>query len=136
MRDLIWVAIIVFWVVAVRLTRRTAFWEPRTVMVGGVATLPDQRPMGFMILLCLLGGLATGAMLPSMIQDNLPTGRGSTRRHWTAWDALPHSWAACAARMWGSGAAVCGWCSGWPAPPSTGSTWRSTMWSGVSSGVS
>ena len=76
MRDLIWVAIIVFWVVAVRLTRRTAFWEPRTVMVGGVATLPDQRPMGFMILLCLLGGLAIGATLPSMIQDNLPTGTG------------------------------------------------------------
>ncbi len=72
MRDLIWIATIVFWVAAVRFARRTAFWEPRAVMVGGVATLPDQRPMGFMILLCLLGGVAIGAMLPSMIQDRLP----------------------------------------------------------------
>ncbi len=76
MRDLIWIATIVFWLVAVRFARRTAFWEPRTVVVGGVAYLPDQRPMGFMILLCLLGGLAIGSMLPSMIQDRFPMGMG------------------------------------------------------------
>ncbi len=76
MRDLIWVATMVFWVVAVQFARRTTFWEPRAVVVGGVATLPDQRPMGFMILLCLLAGVAIGAMLPSMIQDRLPTGSG------------------------------------------------------------
>ncbi len=76
MRDLIWIATIVFWVVAVRFARRTAFWEPRAVVVGGVAYLPDQRPMGFMILLCLLGGVAIGAMLPTMIQDRLPMGTG------------------------------------------------------------
>jgi len=76
MRDLIWVATMFFWVLAVRLARRTTFWEPRAVVMGGVATLPDQRPMGFMILLCLLAGVAIGAMLPSMIQDRLPTGSG------------------------------------------------------------
>ncbi len=76
MRDLIWVATMVFWVVAVRSARQTTFWEPRAVVVGGVATLPDQRPMGFMILLCLLAGVAIGAMLPTMIQDRLPTGSG------------------------------------------------------------
>ena len=76
MRDLIWVATIVFWVVAVRLARRTAFWEPRTVVVGNIAYLPDQRPMGFMILLCLLAGVAIGAMLPTMIQEWLPMGSG------------------------------------------------------------
>jgi hypothetical protein len=76
MRDLIWVATMVFWVLAVQFARRTTFWEPRTVVVGGVTALPDQRPMGFMILLCLLAGVAIGAMLPSMIQDRLPTGSG------------------------------------------------------------
>ena len=76
MRDLIWVATMVFWVLAVRLARRTTFWEPRAVVVGDVTYLPDQRPMGFMILLCLLAGVAIGAMLPSMIQDRLPTGSG------------------------------------------------------------
>ncbi len=76
MRDLIWIATIVFWVVAVRFARRTAFWEPRAVVVGGVAYLPDQRPMGFMILLCLLGGVVIGAMLPTMIQDRFPMGMG------------------------------------------------------------
>ena len=76
MRDLIWVATMVFWVLAVQFARRTTFWELRTVVVGGVTALPDQRPMGFMILLCLLAGVAIGAMLPSMIQDRLPTGSG------------------------------------------------------------
>ena len=133
MRDLIWVATIVFWVVAVRLAGRTAFWEPRTVVVGGVAILPDQRPMGFMILLCLLGGMAIGAMLPSMIQDRPPRERGSNRRHWAAWSVSPRSSAACAARMWAFRAAGCRWCSGWRAAASTWPGWRSTMFSGVSS---
>ncbi|MGI4799450.1 MAG: hypothetical protein ACRYG8_36530 [Janthinobacterium lividum] len=67
-------AVIVFWVVAVRLVGQTAFWEPRVVEVGGVSYLPDQRPMGFMVFLCLLAGVGIGATLPSMIQDWLPTG--------------------------------------------------------------
>ncbi len=76
MRDLIWVTVMVFWVFAVQLARRTTFWEPRAVVVGDVTTLPDQRPMGLMILLCLLAGVAIGSMLPTMIEQWLPANAG------------------------------------------------------------
>jgi hypothetical protein len=45
MRDLIWVATMVFWVLAVQFARRTTFWEPRAVVVSDIIRMLANRPM-------------------------------------------------------------------------------------------
>ena len=72
MRDLIFIAYSVAWVVLAWSVKRVPFWQPRVVRFGDAAFIPDQRPAGCMMLLFLMMGAAIGMALPMAISDVLP----------------------------------------------------------------
>jgi hypothetical protein len=72
MRDIIYIVSMFIWVLLVRLADRTPVWQPRTVQMGAVTYLPDQRPMGCRMILFLAIGATVGVTLPTAISDMLP----------------------------------------------------------------
>lgn len=72
MRDLIFVAYSVAWIVLAWSVKQVPFWQPGVVRFGDAAFIPDQRPAGCMMLLFLLMGAAIGMALPMAISDVLP----------------------------------------------------------------
>jgi hypothetical protein len=72
MRDIIYIVYMFIWVLLVRRANRTPVWQPRTFQMGAVTYLPDQRPMGCMMILFLGIGATIGAALPSVVSDMLP----------------------------------------------------------------
>jgi hypothetical protein len=72
MRDIIYIVYIFIWFLLAYIANRTPFWLPRTFQMGAVTYLPDQRPMGFMMILLLAICATFGAALPPLISDMLP----------------------------------------------------------------
>ena len=72
MRDLIFVAYSITWIVLAWSVKRVPFWQPRVVRSGDASFIPDQRPAGCMMLLFLVMGAAIGVALPVAISDVLP----------------------------------------------------------------
>jgi hypothetical protein len=72
MRDIIYILYMFIWVLLVRVANRTPIWQPRTYQMGAVTYLPDQRPMGCMMILFLAIGAMVGVTLPMVISDILP----------------------------------------------------------------
>jgi len=71
-RDLVFVAYSVAWIVLAWSVKRVPFWQPRVVRLGNASFIPDQRPAGCMMLLFLVMGAAIGVTLPMAISDVLP----------------------------------------------------------------
>lgn len=71
MRDLTFIGSSAIWIVLTRSVKRVPFWQLREVRVDDVGFIPDQRPAGCMMLLCLEMGGAIGVSLALTITDIL-----------------------------------------------------------------
>ncbi len=72
MRDLVFLLYIVAWIALARYVNRLPFWQPHVVRLGDVSFVPDQRPAGCMMALCLGVGAMVGATLPMAISELMP----------------------------------------------------------------